>query len=202
MNTRVRSWMVGGATLVLLVGCAAALLGKATDDDEDIKAAIEKIATNLQNNDLAAAKKAADALPSDLDPGDAMGLMELRKPGGKGGVGIGARPGTVRPDGIEKMVQNLAKSPPSKTMLTRDNAALKRAVYMAAAIGEAVQNHSPVKAPEGKKNPADWKKWASEMRAEALELTKVIDTKDPKQVNSAASKLNDTCTRCHEVFKD
>ncbi len=198
MRKCVRWCMVSGMALALVVGYVAVQQSRAADDEPDVKGAVEKIASSLEHNDAAAASKTAAALPSDLDPGDVMGLMDKRHANGKGGLGIGGKPNT----GIEKMVQDFTKTAPAKSMLTRDQAALKKAAYIIAASAEAVHDHCPVKAPEGKKNPADWKKWSGEMKQQGLDLAKAIDTSNPSEVKKAASNLNDTCVKCHEVFKD
>ncbi|HZU36407.1 MAG TPA: cytochrome c, partial [Gemmataceae bacterium] len=83
-----------------------------------------------------------------------------------------------------------------------DSAALKRAAYIIAASAEAIHDRSPVKAPDGKKNPTDWKNWSAQMKTQGLDLAKAIDGGNPNQVHKAANTLNDTCVKCHEVFKD
>jgi hypothetical protein len=198
MENRVRWYMVGGAIGALVLGYLAVQSGRAADDEPDVKGAVQKIAQSLEKNDNAAASKTAASLPDDLDAGDAMALMSKHNANGKGGLGIGGKAGS----GIELMVQKFSKGDINQSQLTQHKADLKRAAYIAAAIAEAVHNRPPVKAPEGKKNPADWKKWSGEMKQQGLDLAKAIDTGDKGQVKQAASNLNDTCVKCHEVFKD
>ena len=197
MAKHLRLWIVGAA-LVALVAYGTVQRIRAADDDEDIKGAIEKMAKNLETNNAAAAKAIADKMPSDLDPGDVMSLLDKRHANGKGGLGIGGKPDT----GIEKMVQEFTKKAPSQSKLNRDYAALRKAAYIIVASAEAIHNRSPVKATDGKKNPTDWKKWSADMQRQGRDFAKAIESKNPQKVKRAASNLNDTCVKCHEVFKD
>jgi cytochrome c556 len=197
MAKQLRLWIVGAA-LMTIVAYGAIQQIRAADDDQDITAAIQKMAQNLESHNDNAASAIAKKMPSDLDPGDVMSLLDKRHANGKGGLGIDKKPNT----GIETMVQKFAKQAPTQSKLNRDYAALRHAAYIIVASAKAIHNHCPVKAVDGKKNPKDWLNWSTAMDKQGSDFAKAIESKNPQKVKRAASNLNDTCTKCHEVFKD
>lgn len=197
MRRQIRVWIVGAALVGSVVYLATQQI-RAADDDQDVKGAVEKIAKNLAAHNDSAAQAIANKLPDDLDAGDVMGLLDKRHANGKGGLGIGGKPDT----GIEKMIQEFAKTAPTRSKLNRDGQNLKHAAYIMAAAAEAVHNRPPVKAPTGKKNPEDWKKWSAQMKTQSLQFAKALESNDPAAVHKAADTLNNTCIQCHDIFKD
>jgi cytochrome c556 len=127
-----------------------------------------------------------------------MSGMKLRD---KGGLGVG-KPGAYSPDGIEAKIMALAK----KKLTAADVAAqandIAQLAKITAAIGEVAEQHAPTKKVAGK-NPKDWKKWSNEMRDDALDLAKIVQgaKPDPGKIKEAATKLNGTCTDCHDKFR-
>ena len=201
MKTHLRLLTVGAAGLTLALGSLVAI--KAADEEKDPRNDVLAMAKLIESNDLEGAKKRAKTLDADLDPEDVMSAFSLRSEKGKGGVGIGDTPGAITPDGIEKKVQDLAeKKPLTPKALDKQAKALERAGYIAAAVAIAVQDRPPVKEKEGDKDPNDWKKWAGEMHQAAREFAAAAKAKNPKLVKEAATKLNDSCIRCHKVFKE
>src|SRR5947207_15441464 len=98
------------ATLSLGTGF---LLAVAVAEDKDVKGTVLKIADALEKSDAAGAKKLAESL-KDEDLEDVMHLMKPRK---DKGLGIGAKAGIVKPDGIELKVIGLAMNEPPKKEL-------------------------------------------------------------------------------------
>src|SRR5580765_4027528 len=101
--------MIG--TVALLAGIWAAV---ATDtvsaaDKKKIIAELEKIADLLDKGKADDAKKAADAFAKgkDFDMAEVMAIFKLRT---KGGLGVGPKPGDIKPDGIEALAMNLEKA--------------------------------------------------------------------------------------------
>jgi hypothetical protein len=206
MTRHVRSFVVGGVAAALSLGLWAVAAGSPADEDEpDIPATVQKMADAIAKGDMAAARKTAAKLPKDLDLGDVMDTMALRthKDGKKGkGLGVGATPGTIRPDGIEAMIDKLSKSPLSKADLNKDAKALERALDVASAVGTVAKDHPPEK--DNNNNPTDekeWKAWADQMVKLSRDLAKAVKSKDPAKVQTAADKLNDSCTQCHTKYK-
>lgn len=83
---------------------------------------------------------------------------------------------------------------------------LKEAVvcaYQTAIISQYTVGFAP-KADEGKKKRADWITWSREMGDAAVAAAKAANASktDDKGVKAAFRKLDDTCAKCHAVFKD
>src|SRR5436309_376013 len=104
MRMRLRLLVVVSTSTVLAIGfLVAAGSGNAADDTKEVRQNIEKIADVMEKNDMAAAKKQAEALPKDLEADDIMSLFSMRKAKG-GGIGIGSKAGAIKPDGIEAKI--------------------------------------------------------------------------------------------------
>ena len=161
-------------------------------EDKDVKGTVLKIADALEKSDAAGAKKLAESL-KDEDLEDVMHLMKPRK---DKGLGIGAKAGIVKPDGIELKVIALAMNE-----LVDSGADLARAAYVAAAIAEIALVKTPEK-KEKDKDPKDWKSWAEGMHQGALELADAAKAKKPADVKKAAEKMDNNCKSCHKVFRD
>ncbi|MFL5330533.1 MAG: hypothetical protein ACJ8C4_16645 [Gemmataceae bacterium] len=75
--------------------------------------------------------------------------------------------------------------------------------YQCAVIAQFTESLAPA-ADEGKKKKADWIKWSREMGENALAVSKAAGAAKPdeKIVRNALKKLDDSCTRCHAVFRD
>lgn len=176
----------------------ATLAGKGGAADDDAKGAVTKIADMLEKKDTAGAQKAAAAFAPKADIEDVMHLMSLRR---SKGLGVGAKPGAITPDGIEAKIMELGKRPLPAAKLTAESSDLTRMAYVAAAIGEVAHAKPPAK-DEGKKKKADWVKWSGDMRDAALKLADATKAKNPMEVKAAATKLYSSCTTCHEVFRE
>jgi hypothetical protein len=164
-------------------------------EDKDVKGTVLKIADAFEKNDAAGAKKLAESLKDE----DLEDVMHLFKPRKDKGLGIGAKVGAVKPDGIELKVIALAMNEPPKKELDDASADLARAGYVAAAIAEVALIQTKEK---GQKNPKDWKTWAEGMQQGALELASAAKAKKPADVKKAAEKMDNNCKSCHKVFRD
>jgi cytochrome c556 len=128
-----------------------------------------------------------------------MAPLKLRT---KGGMGIGAKPGVYDPDGIEAKIIGLAKKKLTAAELKNQADDIAKLAKITAAVAEVSELHKPEK-KVGDKRPEDWAKWSKEMRDSALELanqTKAIKP-DPDAIKKTATKLNGTCTDCHDKFR-
>ena len=133
-------------------------------EDKDVKGTVLKIADAVEKSDAAGAKKLAESLKDE----DLEDVMHLFKPRKDKGLGIGAKAGAVKPDGIELKVIALAMNAPPQKELDEASADLARSAYVAAAIAEVALIQTEEKAKG--KNPKDWKNWAEGMRQGAIEL--------------------------------
>jgi hypothetical protein len=179
---------------------------KKKDDDKEEKETrdnVLKLADAIQNGKKTDVPKLVKALEkAELE--DIMGCQSLRDKTGTGGVGIGPKPGVIRPDGIEaKLRDHLSQRALKPKEVTDQGKALIRACYIMAAIAEAAKDKCPVKKKDGCKDPKDWAKWITDMNKDAIALAKELEGKNPSpaKIKTAATKLYGNCTSCHAVFK-
>jgi hypothetical protein len=194
---------VGGIASALVVW-SLALVSRAADEDKELRDSIEKLADVLAKKDLAAAKTQGEAIANKVD--EIAPVMDLLKPRGDGGFGVGAKAGAITPDGIEKKLIDMGKQIQmgklTPAQVTAQADALERLADRVAAVAEVAQHKCPVKKREGQKDPQDWDKWTKEMRAGGLDLADAAKAKDAAKVKAAVNKLNSSCSDCHAVFRD
>jgi hypothetical protein len=196
MTTHTRWLVLGMVALTAGLGLWVSMSGAAADDDA--KATVSKIAAALEKDDKADAQKQAAALASKAEIEDVMHVFSLRR---SKGLGVGSKPGTIMPDGIEAKIMDMAKKPMDAKKLAEEADALVQMGYVAAAVGQVAHAKPPEK-DEGKKKKSDWLKWSKAMNEAALEFATTVKGKKPADVHKAALKLNASCTNCHTVFKD
>ncbi|MGE3804753.1 MAG: cytochrome c [Gemmataceae bacterium] len=190
-----RSWQMGGGAMLALALVLLPSSGKGAADAK-LVAAINKLAEQVAK-DPDAAKKQAAAVAKAHDFDVVMKLFELRT---KDGVGIGAKAGDIKPDGIESLFTNYEKRV-SSAQLESGADDLARAAYVTAAIALITHQHTPKK-KVGKKDPKDWTKWTDEMYKASLDLAAAFKEKDTKKVKAAATALNLSCGNCHSAFRN
>jgi hypothetical protein len=200
MRLYARVLAVSGVVLALGV-CLLSAVGPGRADEKekkDIIDAVNKMADSFQKGDKDALKKQTE----DLCKGAPLeGIMELLKLRTKDGLGVGAKPGAIQPDGIEAKVQALAKKELTAQDLTQQAADLEKMAYIIGAVSQAADYNTPKK-KVGEKDPKDWKSWTDDMQSATGDLAKAIKAKNPKDIKTAASKLNGSCNNCHGVFRD
>jgi hypothetical protein len=190
---------------LLVIGCVSVALGITFEanaprafaaPDDGPKADVEKIADALQKGDTKTAEELAKAVVANVkdDLEEVMHLMSLRS---AKGVGIGPKPGAIKPDGIEAKIQNWTKRVAPNELKGDEAKAYQRMAYITAAIGQVA-----MKSDKGSKNPAQWKKWSEEMSTTAQKLAKDIEAGNPAEVKKTATALDNTCRNCHGVFRD
>ncbi|MBV9124928.1 MAG: cytochrome c [Planctomycetes bacterium] len=201
MSMHARLLAVSGALLALAVwfGLIAGP-GNAADDETNPKDAIAKMADALERGNPAAAQAGVASL-KDAEPDDIMPVFDLRTAKG-GGLGLGPTRGAIQPDGIEKMIQQLAKTAPTSDQLARESKDLLRAAYVSQAVAQVIPDKCPVKVKTGEKDPNDWKTWTADMATNSTAFADAVKSGDPEKVHAAAMKLDASCTACHNVFKE
>jgi hypothetical protein len=185
-----------GFGLAVGIGLLTAASGQSADDEDakatkDAQVALLKLMDTMHKGgnikaDLEAIKK---QFPDELKP-----LMNIFKPRGKGGLGVGP-PGKA--DGIEMKIINLSsKRALSKADLSKQQNDLLKIADVSKAIAEVADMYPP------KKDVDKWKKFDDDMRKGASELIAAVKSGDPKAVKTAATNLNASCTDCHAGFRD
>lgn len=196
---RMRARVIG--TVTLLVGIcllAVAGSGSAAVDKKKIAAELDKIADLLEKGKQEEAKKAAVAFAKDkdFDLAEVMAIFKLRT---KGGVGVGAKTGEIKPDGVEAMFISLEKAQ-KKTVETYTNE-LGHAAYLSAAVALVIADKCPVQKKMKDKDPKEWKQWSEDMSKASLDLAAAAKDKNLAKVKDAAKKVNNSCVSCHGPFR-
>jgi hypothetical protein len=193
---------VGGIASALVVWSLALVSrGTAADEDKEVRNGIEKLADTFAKKDTATAKTQGDALAKKIE--EVADVMDLLKPRGDGGLGVGTKAGAITPDGIEKkLIDMTGKHPVAQAQAASQADALARMGVEVAAVAEVAQHKCPVPKKEGPKDPKDWQTWCQDMRQGGLDLADAAKSKDAAKIKTAASKLNSSCTNCHAVFRD
>src|SRR5713226_379457 len=100
MRTQAQLFILGSAMLL------GGLWTLRAADPKDAKAGVLKIADLFAKKDNAAAKQTAEEFAKGAELMDVMDLMKLRA---KKGLGVGLKPGAIKPDGLEAFILNLDK---------------------------------------------------------------------------------------------
>lgn len=196
MISHSRLGVAGLAGLLLSFGFLAGERSRAADDKSLIES-IQKLSAALEKND-SNAKKLAGEIAQKVDLEDLMHLFALRA---KKGLGVGAKPGAVMPDGLEKKLTELAKKPLDSKQVGDESEALTRMGYDMAALA-AVAGAKPPAKDEGKKKKKDWIAFSDELREASLQLAAAAKSKKAADLHKAASKADGSCTKCHEIFRE
>src|SRR5947208_4988044 len=126
MRLYARVLAASGVVLALGVCLLSAVgLGSAADEKEkkEITDGVLKLADTFQKGDKDAMKKQTEDLCKGAPLGSIMELLKLRT---KDGLGLGATPGAIMPDGIEAKIQALAKKELTAAELTKQGADLEK----------------------------------------------------------------------------
>jgi hypothetical protein len=201
--TRYLRWLAVGGVASALVAWSLALAtnGTAADEDTEAKNGVLKVADSLTKNDMAAADKQAQALAKKLD--DIAPAMDLMKPRGDGGLGVGT-PKQFKHDGIDKELLELGKlkAPMPPAQLKDQGDALSQLGDRVAAIALVAKYKCPVTKKEGDKDPRKWAEWCNEMQKSAREFAAAAKARNAAKLKTVTNRLYGTCNDCHGVFRD
>jgi hypothetical protein len=206
MIVHARGWIAGIAGLSLALGLLST--GNAADDGKELVESVRKVAAALAKNDTAGAKKMADEFGKKFENDDTMALFGPRtKSDGKlgRGLGVGPKPGALKPDGIEKKLTELAKKPLPDKQLADESEALTTLGYDMAALAAIAHAGEPAdkdKKAVFNKRKKDWQAWADELKDASLKLAVAAKEKKAADVHKLATKADETCSKCHAVFRD
>jgi hypothetical protein len=187
-----------GAALVLAAGVG--LLSVRAADDKGIPTDTNKLADQVAKKDWAELTKEGATIAKKYDLDKIMYQFKLRNAPKNPGVGIGSKPGLIKPDGIEAKINNMAKRVTAGDLKYAKD--LTRMTEIAAAIAGIAAN---VPSNKAMKTPADiqkWKEYAKEMHDASLDLIKALKGNNPAQVKAAAMTLQGSCTKCHADYRE
>src|SRR5579884_2761332 len=150
MKPSVRLVLTTGIIAALGLGLLVVNLVHAADDeDKELKNNVLKLSTTVSGGNAAAADAQARTIADKVD--DIEPVMDLMQPRKEGGFGVGAKPGSITPDGIEKKIIAMDKKPLTQAEVSAQGDALKKMADEVAAIAVVAQHKCPVKKKEGDK---------------------------------------------------
>src|SRR5258707_6194157 len=125
---RLYARVLAASGVVLALGvCLLSAVGPGSAADEkdkkEVTEAVLKLANAVQKGDKDAIKKQTEDLSKSAPLGTVMELLKLRS---KDGLGVGATPGAITPDGIEAKIQAMAKNAPKAADLGKQGADLEK----------------------------------------------------------------------------
>jgi len=166
--------------------------------DKDHRVNVNNIAKSIRKGNLSAARKlAADAAKQFEDFYELENLYRQRN---KGGLGWSTRPGPVAlQDGLERQMLIMMRGAPANVLLDQEHNL--EAAYAFLAMAELTIVMAPKK-NMGRKTIALWNSQSQALRDSANELRQAFAVNDARGVKQAATKMNDACARCHDVFRD
>jgi hypothetical protein len=200
MVKNMRNWAVvlsavAAAGVLYLTGDIRAG-GKASPLSGDTRKIAAAVKAGKKDDAEALAKKTAKKAE---ELGDIMHMFKNRN---KGGLGVGEMP-QAKSDGIESKLRDVARDAPSAAVMAKEAPGLQQLGYDTAALALLTKAMAPAK-DQGKKKASDFKKWADEMYDAGVEFAKTAGEKGAgaQNVKAAATKVNETCNRCHSVFRE
>jgi soluble cytochrome b562 len=201
--TKKHAKVFGSALALVLVAGMVSLYAQEAKEavaaKEDVKALADKAAKANWDDLSKAGQELAKKKKYELL--DVMTSFKPRRPGGKvSGIGVGAKPGSVTPDGIEAQVINLSRRVVAANL--KNDKDLIRMAEQTEAVA-SISTHMPNElARKNAANMKEWQKWSKDMYDHAQALRKALGAKNPAQVKAAAQKLNGTCNECHTKYRD
>src|SRR5262249_32813303 len=158
---------------------------------------VQKLADALKAGDEARAKQLSDEIAGAGELLPVMNTLEKRDPKGKKlAFGVGKKPGTITPDGIEAKIQSLSRKAQPQKMIDKEAEDLAEMAYGVEAIALVAKAKVPEK-DTGMKKKKDWLEWCDAMQKSAGDLAEAAKNKNPAAVKNAAAKLNSSCNNCH-----
>jgi hypothetical protein len=197
MNRHARRLAVA-ALLAAGIWVLATAAGRGQQDDKEVKEAkdaVTKLVNAMRQGGNAGPQAAEVAKKVEIE-----NLMIVFKPRNKGGFGIGPKPNTITPDGIEQKIINMAKLRLKQDRVAKQKEPLIEMTERVQAVAEITQHYMPPK--KAGAIPADWKKFTQQMKKSAQDLGNALKGGDPMKIKAAATELNANCSECHSVFRD
>jgi hypothetical protein len=185
--------------VVLTLGGAALL---ADPPDPATIEAINKQADEVAKKDWKELTRQGEALAKKHDLAKVMQLLKPRSAPQNPGIGVGKKPGDIKPDGIEAKIISMKRNPMPPDQLQKEQADLIRLAEISAAVASVSNHQSTVDKKMGEKDPAKWKEWMEEMHKESQNLIKAVKAKKPEEVRDTAKRLHNTCLECHSKIRD
>jgi hypothetical protein len=101
--------------------------------------------------------------------------------------------------GYEKVIEDLAegKDDPTKEQIGE----FAKMAYKVAVIGHLAAGQVPKEDEDAKKTRKSWLTFAGQMEQAAAALGRTAQAGNPAEVRAAVVRLNETCTKCHEVWR-
>ena len=193
MSKRTCLWSAGIAILAASAWVVVAGPGSAGQANT-LKDGVLKIAAAVKKGDTASADVQAAALAKKVD--DLDDLMHLFKKRDKGGIGLGAKAGSVMPDGIEPKLISMEKNTLSASALKSEAESLEEMGYVIAAMAKVTRLKPPAKS-KGK----DWNGWCDDLVVSGTKLSAAAKSQSAADLKAVAKKINESCNACHSTYR-
>ena len=198
MRRRAFIWITGAAVFACAVLLLAVQSGTA-GGNKKVQPTMDKMADLFRQGKTKEAVELAKQVAKKIEYlEDVMHAFSLRKPDGKGGVGIG-KPGEIRPDGIEIQLGLMGRDAPSKRILTKHKDDLLKAAWLSRAIAEVTIYAVPSDLSKAEKKM--WSAFTKQMQSASEGFAKSLQTVSPADVQKAARTLKNSCDACHAEFR-
>jgi hypothetical protein len=205
MSRFLRIGLFGVMALSLCLLASPVTRGDDDDDAADIKEAgkamdaLKKLIDAVETNkDAKEVSKLANDLNKKTDLKHIM--WAAYKPREKGGLGVGAKAGVIRPDGVEAKLISMSKKPMPAKQLEKESEDLIKMAEVSKAIAEIADLNTPKK-DEPKKPITDWKTFNKRQKDSTKDFSDAVKAKDPDKLLDATKNLYSSCTNCHSVFR-
>jgi hypothetical protein len=205
------AWGCLASLAALGLSLVAANRGQGRDDDDDKepdpRARVVRADVLKLTDKIAAGAKAAEvqeAAEEIAKRHDWEFVMQTLYPRAKGGIGVGGKPGAIRPDGIELKLIAIGNPAPKWQLSEKDLTAQKddlvRMAQATLAIGRLAPSYAPKKDSPGRPIKA-WLDFSEELQTKSQDLIDAVKGGEPKRVQKAAGRLVSVCNDCHMVFR-
>jgi hypothetical protein len=173
--------------------------GAKADEVSSLHAAALGALEGLDGNDVGKAQKLAATLPGAKGTGAALRKVDLPKLVNTetlmrqfGSVKVGGF-------GYEKVIEDLAEGQdnPTKEQIGQ----LGQMAYKVAVIGHLAVGQVPKEDEDEKKTRKSWLSFSQRMEEAAVALGRTAQAGNPAEVRAAVVRLNETCAKCHEVWR-
>jgi len=184
-----------GIVSLSLVAAAGLILafGSAAMGDPD-SGSIKKIAEMIKKGDTAGAKKAAAAYAAKTS--DVEDLMTAFKSAKKKGLGV-----TGTDNGIEQLLVKIGRDAPTAATVEKLAKAYEEMGYDIAAVGMITEALEPTK-DNGKKTKKAWVEASAGMIEAGIKIAEAGKAKSAADIKTQASKINNNCGACHNIFRN
>jgi len=196
MTPQPKRWLAAILGLSLAAVTVAAPLPKKKDPQKAAQDAIVYLSERLDSPKV---EELAKQIVREHESDNISSIFMLKS---RGGLGTGYAPLAQR-DGIEVLIQTLARRAQTKENLEKARAELVRTARIMQAMAELAPHRLALfPRTAGGQHAKEAREVSTEFEAATAEFREAVVEGDPTRVRTAATKLNNSCCHCHSVARD